>query len=72
MTNKEFIRKKLLGGAQLWRYTKTAAISYKRNNDGTVWVVTHKDLAGCKDETISFNTAVDRLCRNFKEINFMK
>ena len=68
MTNREFITEKLNKGKTIWRFTKSAAISYTKTNNG-VWCVKHYGMDECRDETISMRTAIDRLVRNFKQID---
>ena len=71
MTNREFIVEKLNSGKTIWRFTKRYAISYSKSNKG-VWVVYHYGMNDCRDETISMQTAIDRLVRNFKQIDSIR
>ena len=67
MTNREYIISKLNAGKTIWRYTKSHAISYTKSNNG-VWRVSHHDCGSCTDKTISMQTAIDQLLRNFGQI----
>lgn len=67
MTNREFIVNKLNSGKTIWRFTPSSTISYTKSNKG-VWRVRHSDMSGSTDKTISMQTAISQLLRNFKQI----
>jgi len=67
MTNREFIVREFESGHTVWRYTNTSGISYTKINNG-VWRVRH-GLCSCTDKTISMQTAISQLLRNFKQIS---